>query len=194
MPTMTIGQIEKENSQRLQFSGDDWAEKLSRVLPKTAIDPPLPRPEESPAESPTDHTGKEREKVSPFVQLMPGRSPSRRFNVLQQLECVVTEVMDDSVWAYLSDLSDPHKPKEIAEFPLAEIPEADLHLLEPGSVFYWIIWREHSATGQLRRMSEIRVRRTPRWSQHDIEMVKSESEELFRRFQGDVENDPPPAR
>jgi hypothetical protein len=63
------------------------------------------------------------------------------------------------------------------EFALSDRP-----LLEPGSVFYWSIGHETTAGGQLCRVSEIRVRRTPVWSQQAIERVRLLGKQLYERF------------
>ena len=124
--------------------------------------------------------------INPLVRHT--RAPHRLFEVLQQWEGIVSEVTEDSVWADLVDLTDRTRAEEIVELPLAEIPEADRSILRPGSVFYWAIGREWSRGGQMRRVSEIRVRRTPQWSQHSVDLLKVKAMALMDRFDGNVEN------
>jgi hypothetical protein len=126
--------------------------------------------------------------IDPLIRLTGGQGTIRRFKVLQQFECVVTELMQDFVIAELIDLTDSSRPNEIAEIPLSDIPSADHSLLTPGCVFYWILGFETSAGGQRNRVSEIRVRRTPNWSENEIEKIKAEGERLFKQFGGGSKN------
>lgn len=126
---------------------------------------------------------------APLVRL-DGRDQNRprRFKVLQQWEGVVVETGDDFFVADLLDLTDTTKAREIAEIPLAEISEDDQELLSPGCVFYWIIGYETSRGGQKSRVSEIRVRRNPKWTKNEIEAIREKGKALFRQFAG--EDDP----
>lgn len=120
--------------------------------------------------------------VSPLIRLPAGTLPKERVRVLQQWEGVVTDVTNDSFFADLQDLSDSSQPLEVVEIPLEEVPEDDRPLLVEGAVFYWSIGHETSAGGQLRRMSEIRLRRMPRWTKRDIQKVTKRAEELFELY------------
>jgi len=122
--------------------------------------------------------------VDPLIRLTGGHGTIRRFKVLQQFECIVTDVLEDVVVAELMDLTDPSRPNEIAEIPFSDIPSSDHALIMPGSVFYWILGFETSVGGQRNRVSEIRVRRTPKWSENDIEAITAEGQELFKQFGG----------
>lgn len=122
--------------------------------------------------------------VDPLIRLTGGHGTIRRFKVLQQFECIVTDVLEGAVIAELIDLTDSSRPNEIAEIPLSDIPSSDQALLTPGCVFYWILGFETSVGGQRNRVSEIRVRRTPKWSENDIEAIESEGQELFKQFGG----------
>lgn len=117
--------------------------------------------------------------ASPLIRLPAGTLPRERVRVLQQWEGVVTEVTSDSFFADLQDLSDSSQPLEVVEIPIDEVSEDDRPLLVEGAIFYWSIGHETSAGGQLRRMSEIRLRRTPRWTKRAIQQVMKRAEELF---------------
>jgi hypothetical protein len=117
--------------------------------------------------------------AKPLIRLPEGTLPKKRMLVLQQWEGVVTEVAADSFFAELQDLGDSSQPIEIVEIPIDEVPKDDQSLLASGSIFYWSIGHETSAGGQLRRISEIRMRRTPRWTQQTIRRVIERAEELF---------------
>ena len=117
--------------------------------------------------------------ASPLIRLPAGTLPKERIRVLQQWEGVVTEVTDDSVFADLQDIGDSSQPLEVVEIPFEEIPEDDWPLLAEGAVFYWSIGHKTSAGGTLERMSEIRLRRTPRWTKRAIQQIRKRAEELF---------------
>ncbi|NBB94926.1 MAG: hypothetical protein GVY16_04210 [Planctomycetes bacterium] len=121
-------------------------------------------------------------RVDPLVRLSPTHSPMRRFEMLQQWEGVVTEVSEESAWCRLIDLTRPESEEEVAEIPLAEIPDPDLPICKPGSVFYWSIGFERSRGGQIRRVSEIRLRRTAKWSRRAIASMHTEAEGLARKL------------
>jgi len=142
-----------------------------------------------PPEAPTEHVRKDiRENYSQLIRLTSPRGPQRLFEILQQWEGVVSEITEDSVWADLVDLTDRTRAEEVVELPLAEICPADRPILRPGSVFYWAIGREWTRSGQMRRISEIRIRRTPQWSQHAVDLLNAKATDLLERFNGDVEN------
>lgn len=89
------------------------------------------------------------------------RFPRDRIKLLQQWECVVSEVHADCVECEMHDLTDESKPVECAEIYLDEFNEFDRALLCEGTVFYWSIGHETKRTGQVRRYSDLRVRRMP---------------------------------
>jgi hypothetical protein len=117
--------------------------------------------------------------VTPLIHLSRRGMPHRRFQVLQQWEGVVTRIAGDWFEADLRDLMNPKNPMEVAELPFAEISPADKHLIGPGCVFYWVIGYETRAGGQISRMSEIRVRRAPRWTRRKLDALKTRARELF---------------
>ncbi len=145
----------------------------------------VPSPPRQPKPSSTGRMQQVAEPVGPIIRLL-AQSPTRRFKVLQQWEGVVTKVDRDAVIGDLIDLSDHSKPQEVVELPLEEFPPADQSLLDPGCVFYWIIGHETTPGAQLSRVSEIRVRRTPEWSQRAIQSAKEQGKELFSQFKGNA--------
>lgn len=120
--------------------------------------------------------------ASPLIRLPPGSLPLESVRVLQQWEGVVTEVADDSFFADLQDLNDSAEPIEVVELPFEEVPKDDWPLLQEGAVFYWSIGYETTAGGTLRRMSEIRLRRTPRWTKRAHRQAEQRAEELLERL------------
>jgi hypothetical protein len=130
--------------------------------------------------------------VGPLVRMHHIETPRRRFRLLQQWECVVNEVAEDSVWADITDLTDRSRADEVVELPLDEFPLADRELLVPGGVFYWAIGYEHTKGGQVRRVSEIRFRRTPKWSKQTVEQLKTKARTMLKQFVGTIQRDASP--
>lgn len=122
-------------------------------------------------------------KVAPLIKLAGQEGPVRRFKVLQQFEGKVTELYEDSgtFRADLIDLTDSARERESAEFSLDDIHPADRSLVAPGSVFYWIMGFE-TTPSDYKRVSEIRLRRSPQWSEHEIEAITREGQEYFTKF------------
>ena len=116
-----------------------------------------------------------------LIRLTP-RSEPRRFDMLQQWEGVVAELHPDEVVIELIDLRDRSAPREVATVSLQEFSPADTPLLTEGSVLYWSIGFETSRGGQIRRVSEIRVRRTPRWSKWRVGQLGREADDILRQL------------
>jgi hypothetical protein len=128
--------------------------------------------------------------ISPLIRLSEVVLRVRQFKVLQQWEGVVNEVHHDCLNADIRDLTNPSQAVEIVDISMDEIPEADQDLLEPGCVFYWIIGHQTSPGGQKSRISEIRVRRNPKWTQHAIDSIKTQGQELYQQFAHSAEDRP----
>ncbi len=122
--------------------------------------------------------------ASPLIRLPSGTLPKERIKVLQQWEGIVTAVTDDSFFAELQDLGDVSQPLEIVEILIAEVPEEDRSLLVEGAIFYWSIGYETSLGGQLKRISEIRMRRTLRWTKRALQRASKRAEELVELHSG----------
>jgi hypothetical protein len=104
-----------------------------------------------------------------------------QFNVQQQWEGIVTEVLEDSFVAKLHDLTDQSRPMEFVELPLTEISSDDRSLLTVGAVFYWCIGHQITPGNQISRRSDIRLRRTRTWSRKMIQDAQHEAEILFEQ-------------
>lgn len=104
--------------------------------------------------------------------------PSDHVKLLQQWECVVLNVHDDCVECEMHDLSDESQPVEWAEVCLEEFNRFDRPLLCEGAVFYWSIGHETRRTGQVRRYSELRVRRMPQLSQSQRREISERAKRL----------------
>jgi hypothetical protein len=99
------------------------------------------------------------------------------FTSLQEWEGIVTEVRNDAFLARLIDLTHRGADEE-AEFPNDEVSEEDKPLVRPGAIFYWHIGYHTSYSGQRTRVSVIRFRRLPAWTQREIDAAKQEAERI----------------
>lgn len=160
-----VATLGAETKIRVSLTSENREWKCAAPSPDTAISLREPNPVEA---------------ARPVLRSLTTRP--RRIEVLQQWEGVITSVEPSSVWADLHDLTDPSNPTEIAEIPMKEFAVGDRPLIEPGSVFYWSIGHETTIGGQILRVSEIRVRRTPVWSQQALDRARSLGQQLYERF------------
>jgi len=198
MSTLTLERTDKATAHRLRlrFAGGSYARHdESEIAEADGILPAPPRQDldlevcRNNVQVSTELKGEVDRDIGPLIRLNPARTPQRRFEVLQQWEGVVTRIEGDAIWADIADLTDRSCPTEIVEIPFDEIPRPDHELIAPGCVFYWIIGYETSPGGQIRRVSEIRVRRTPEWSRRSIDAIQTKGRELFKRIIGNVAPD-----
>ena len=150
------------------------------ILPQSRASHVLPVPAENKAPAGLDSSiatqgPREGPRATPLIRLQTSRVPHRQFQVLQQFEGVVLEVHRDAFEAQLSDMTDPGKAEEFADLPVSEISPPDRPLLVPGCIFYWILGYETRAGGQITRVSEIRLRRSPPWSRRAVEAARAKA-------------------
>lgn len=69
-------------------------------------------------------------------------------------------------------------PYEEAEILLDEVSEDDLPLVTPGAVFYWSIGYYVGTNRQKRRISVIRFRRLPAWTEEELQQANQQAEHL----------------
>lgn len=121
----------------------------------------------------------------PPVVPLPTPSPlPYTFEMRQQWEGVVTRVDEDEFSVVLRDITTPNGGPELeAVLPIEEVSPDDLPLLVEGAVLYWTIGYEHTLTGQIKRVSHIRLRRLPTWTVKDLERVRRRAAELDELFQ-----------
>ena len=124
-----------------------------------------------------------------IVPLRPKPIPARRIVVSQQFEGVVSSISDRLAWASLSDLTNVTNPMEVVEIPLSQFSDTDVPLLGSGSVFYWTIGRERTSAGRVRQVSELWVRRTPIWTESQLEEIRRRATELGKQFDGQSEEE-----
>lgn len=135
---------------------DDWVKPEPQVAPPTST-------ETTKSEASNDTSAKSPSSFKPPVRKSSHRLSltGRRFEALQQWECIVLELREDCVYCQLHDLTDESNPDEFAEVLLSEFNEYDRPILCEGSIFYWSVGYIHRPRGQIRRSSQLRVRRMP---------------------------------
>jgi hypothetical protein len=138
---------------------------------------------------PSDHAPPPTRKL---VREHRGTKP-RRFELLQQWEGVVSETDTDTFWAELRDLTDPNSNREIVEIYLQEVADQDKPLVAPGAVFYWSIGYDTTLSGSRVRASEIKFRRTPRWSKRRLAELAKKAEIMAEKFLNAERPKQPPA-
>ena len=107
--------------------------------------------------------------------------PADIFVSLQKWEGAVLSVTKDAFSARLVDQTNPN-PEEEAEFSIDELDPDDLELLEPGAIFYWNIGYLDKKSGRI-RISDIRFRRLPAWTERDLKEAEIAAEELQKYFE-----------
>lgn len=180
MGAVLVEAKETGSEQVSSFGRPDDVENY-KLLPNDSLPSPvLIREMRSANANDVEHrTRWEKLEVRPLVRFSSFRPPTRKFETLQQFEGIVTSVESDSVWADLHDLTNPSNALEVVEIPLREFSIADRQLLASGSAFYWVIGYDTSPAGTIRRTSEIRVRRTAKWSNRKIQALKSKAREML---------------
>lgn len=108
---------------------------------------------------------------------MPALMPAREhFTVLQKWEGYVTEVRGVTFRARLQGLRGEESDQE-AEIFMEEVSPEDRDLIEAGAVFYWTIGYLDRPSGRL-RVSHIRFRRLPVWSERELDAAKEAASHL----------------
>jgi len=126
-----------------------------------------------------DSSGHVKANIRDLIRLNKMTVAPRRFRMTQHFEGVVTSRETSSFWADIADLTDGSRVNESVEIPFEEISLEDRDILVQGAVFYWSMGYETSNDGQIRRVSEIRVRRHPRWSAKTIAELNAASQKLL---------------
>jgi hypothetical protein len=94
-------------------------------------------------------------------------SPQAHIRSLQSWEGRVLDVLKDSFVAIVTDLTMPGVEEQV-ELDLEEVTPDDLPLVRPGAVFYWSIGYRDEPSRSRSRVSVIRFRRLPRWSEREV--------------------------
>ncbi len=97
---------------------------------------------------------------------------------LQSWEGVVLEVGEESFFVRLVDLDGDRSDEEV-EIYKDELSDFDLGLLQAGAIFYWTIgYRHQLPKGSRERVSRIRFRRMPAWSDAALAAARERAEAL----------------
>jgi hypothetical protein len=110
------------------------------------------------------------------------RSADERFRLLQLWVGVVQEIVDDGLVVTLFDQTNRQYPEEEVTISISEIPEHDFPLLQPGSVLYWSIGYREGQGLPRERISRIRARRLPVWSENDLERGRVNAQKVIIDF------------
>jgi hypothetical protein len=106
------------------------------------------------------------------------------FVALQRWEGRVIECGADTFRAILTDLTDPG-PEEEVELLLADVPPEDRPLVGAGAIFYWSIGYRNEASGGKPRMSTLRFRRLPVWTETELAAAREPVGPLAEFFGAD---------
>jgi hypothetical protein len=120
-------------------------------------------------------------RTAPRLLPMPTDSQVRSADTLiplQAWEGAVLNVGVDSFTARLVDTAGEHPDEEI-DLSKDELSPFDLDLLEPGAIFYWTIgYRQQLPVGARERVSRIRFRRLPAWSNAELTVARERADDL----------------
>lgn len=105
-------------------------------------------------------------------------TPRSRFKVLQKWEGTVKEISERECISVIRNLTTPENPDEEMAFSFEEIPQSDGDLVAPGAIFYWYIGYEDRIDGQRNRVSSIRFRRLPVWTEKELTEARHKAETL----------------
>lgn len=129
-----------------------------------------------------------RETHIPKERVFSGRSimlgnvfDNERTIVTHQWEGIVLSITGNIVCAEISDLLNDNSPNELVEFSLSDIELADKMIAEEGAAFYFTIYESVSLNGVMKSArSRIRFRRSPVWSNQQIQSLENEVQKLSR--------------
>jgi hypothetical protein len=71
-------------------------------------------------------------------------------------------------------------PDHTASIAFEWIAHQDTDLVRPGAIFYWILYKE-TRRGSVRNSQELRFRRFPTWSKHQLKRIRDIAETLLTR-------------
>ena len=108
--------------------------------------------------------------------------------ITQYWSGVVESIDGSDVLVTLKDKTDPEQPDEQVKLDIKEFDKRDLDVLQPGAMFLWYMGYRQTRKTTKYRISVIRLRRLPKWSQREISRAQDKSTEIFDFFHGDTEN------
>lgn len=118
-------------------------------------------------------------RYTPVVWPLSQPRPREHFKALESWEGCVLAVEEEAFRARVT--SSTSGQEEEAEFPLEELDEEDVALVQPGAVFYGSIGYLDRPTGRI-KASVIRFRRLPAWTRRELEEARAVAAELATLF------------
>jgi hypothetical protein len=120
-----------------------------------------------------------------LLPLQPDVEVSQRtravLTTLQSWEGVVLDVEDDAFRARLINVTGDNVDEEVT-LAIDELCDFDLELLEPGAIFYWSIGYRQELRGARERVSRIRFRRLPAWTESQLREAEARAATLAREL------------
>jgi hypothetical protein len=86
------------------------------------------------------------------------------YKLIQRWEGFVSDIANDQFAVVLRDPTAQTDQSEIAHFPLTAVSEADAHLLKVGAIIYFLVGYELKGLRRKQLVSEVILRRAPRFS------------------------------
>ncbi len=119
-----------------------------------------------------------------YARLLPelDRGAQERFELLQEFECTVDDVVEGTVCLTLRDLTQRSRPEEVADVDMMEFSDSERDSVQPGAVFYWMIGYRTRVGGMRERVSFFRARRLPAMTRSQEHAIDVEAERLCELF------------
>ncbi|MFO1349355.1 MAG: hypothetical protein U1F68_01185 [Gammaproteobacteria bacterium] len=108
--------------------------------------------------------------------------PEGNFTIRQSWEGRIISVDENDFTAIISDRTNYNNPDEEVVIEREELSKDDHELLKPGAVFYWSIGYKDAPGEPRQRVSQIRFRRLPAWSQREIDQASLLASEFAHIF------------
>lgn len=120
--------------------------------------------------------------VSKPEYLRTANTVTRRFKSVQNWEGNVKQLKDDSFVAVIVDKTTKSNPSEEVEIDFDDVSPDDRSLLRAGACFYWSVGYEEAPGVPRQRVSRIRFRRLPGWSQRELIQAEKAAQSLADLF------------
>jgi hypothetical protein len=121
--------------------------------------------------------------ISPYT---PMSRPIPREVILQEWEGRVEEIQGQRIIARLVDITAGEKEEsEEVDIPIDDVPEADQALIQPGTIFRWILGYQYPY-GRKEKFARLVVRRLPVWTEREMREADKEAYDLHNAIHGDT--------
>lgn len=112
---------------------------------------------------------------------MNGLCGSDMSDIVQLFKGYIYEITQDVIRAQLEDLTNSKNVNELVDIPIEIFNKKDRELLMVGANFYW----EIDDKGKYK----IYLCETPKWTEEQINFIKSEATRLFESFSTSTKED-----